>query len=81
MAAAARPGGLWRHQDFLLLWGGQTVSQVGSQVTILALPLVASVLLGCDLASLVVIGSVPVARAAGVLTLGSCARWRWRPAH
>jgi MFS family permease len=109
MAALARPGGLWRHRDFLLLWGGQTVSQVGSQVTILALPLVAIVLLkattlqvgllstattcayllvalpagvvadrvskrrvmlSCDLASVVVIGSVPVARAAGVLTLG-----------
>ena len=109
MAAPARPGGLWRHRDFLLLWGGQTVSQIGSQVTVLALPLVAivvlkastlqvgllsaattcayllvalpagvvadrvskrRVMLSCDLASLVVIGSVPVARAAGVLTLG-----------
>jgi MFS family permease len=109
MAAPTRPAGLWRHRDFLLLWGGQTVSQIGSQVTILALPLVAIVLLKattlqvgllstattcayllvalpagvvadrvskrrvmlcCDLASLVVIGSVPVAHAAGVLTLG-----------
>jgi MFS family permease len=32
---------LWHHPDFLLLWGGQTVSQVGSQVTLWALPLVA----------------------------------------
>jgi MFS family permease len=37
--------GLWRHRDFVLLWGGQTVSQIGSQVTILALPLVAIVVL------------------------------------
>ena len=37
--------GLWRHRDFLLLWTGQTVSQTGSQVTILALPLVAIVTL------------------------------------
>jgi MFS family permease len=36
---------LWRHRDFLLLWGGQTASQTGSQITIVALPLVAIVLL------------------------------------
>ena len=100
---------LWRHRDFLLLWGGQAVSQAGSQVTILALPLVAIVLLHAttlqvgllsatatsayllvslpagvvadrvakrtlmlvsDAAQLVVIGSVPLAYAAGVLSLG-----------
>jgi MFS family permease len=93
----------------VLLWCGQTVSQVGSQVTILALPLVAIVvlrattfqvgllsatatsayllialpagvvadrvskrrlLLWCDVARLIVIGSVPLAQATGVLTLG-----------
>jgi MFS family permease len=32
---------LWRHRDFLLLWCGQTVSDVGSAVTIIALPLIA----------------------------------------
>jgi MFS family permease len=102
-------GTLWRHRDFLLLWGGQTASQTGSQITIVALPLVAIVLLqattfqvgllatattsayllislpagvladrvrkrrlmlGCDLALAVTIGSVPAAQAAGVLTLG-----------
>jgi predicted MFS family arabinose efflux permease len=101
--------GLWRHRDFRLLWGGQTISQTGSQVTIVALPLVAIVLLrasafqvgllsaattggfllislpagvladrvsqrrlmvGCDLVMIAVIGSVPAAQAAGVLTLG-----------
>lgn len=36
-----RPASLWRHRDFMLLWGGQTVSDVGSAVTILALPLLA----------------------------------------
>jgi MFS family permease len=35
------PGLLRRHHDFRLLWTGQTVSQFGSQVTLLALPLVA----------------------------------------
>ncbi|HEX3752155.1 MAG TPA: MFS transporter [Streptosporangiaceae bacterium] len=101
--------GLWRHRDFRLLWGGQTISQTGSQVTIVALPLVAIVLLrasafqvgllsaattggfllislpagvladrvsrrrlmlGCDLVMVAVIGSVPAAQTAGVLTLG-----------
>src|SRR3954468_9595685 len=32
---------LWHHRDFLKLWGGQAVSRLGSQVTLLALPLIA----------------------------------------
>src|SRR3954447_22689502 len=36
---------LWRHRDFMLLWGGQTVSEVGSSVTVLALPLLAVIAL------------------------------------
>ena len=32
---------LWRNRDFALLWGGQTVSEIGSQVTVLALPTLA----------------------------------------
>ena len=34
-------GGLWRHPDFLKLWSAETISQFGSQITGLALPLVA----------------------------------------
>jgi MFS family permease len=34
-------GGLWRHPDFLNLWAGETISLVGSQLSLLALPLVA----------------------------------------
>jgi MFS family permease len=107
--AAVRTPSLWRHRDFMLLWAGQTVSEVGSQITVLALPLVAVVLmhastlqvgllsaaqtsayllvslpagalvgrfakrrvmLWCDAARLLLIGSVPVAAAAGVLGLG-----------
>jgi MFS family permease len=41
----SRLGGLWRHRDFLWLWSSQTVSQFGSQVSLLALPLVAIVIL------------------------------------
>jgi len=100
---------LWRHRDFLLLWGGQTVSEVGSQITVLAMPLVAVVVLHAtalqvgllaatqtaayllvslpagalvermgkrrvmvwsDLGRLAAIGSVPLAAAAGALSLG-----------
>jgi MFS family permease len=100
---------LWRHRNFLLLWGGQTVSEMGSAVTQLALPLTAVVVLRastfqvglltaaayaafalialpagaivdrrakrrlmiwCDAARVLIIGSVPVAAALGVLTLG-----------
>ena len=34
-------GGLWRHPDFIKLWSAETVSQFGTQFTLLALPLVA----------------------------------------
>ena len=37
----ARLGGLWRHADFLKLWTGQSISELGSQVSLLALPLTA----------------------------------------
>lgn len=36
---------LRRHPDFLRLWAGETISQVGTQVTLLAVPLVAITLL------------------------------------
>ncbi len=100
---------LWRQRNFLLLWGGQTVSEMGSAVTQLALPLTAVVVLRastlqvglltsaataalalialpagalvdrwakrrlmiwCDAARMLIIGSVPLAVAFGVLTLG-----------
>jgi MFS family permease len=38
-------GRLWRHPDFLRLWGAQTVSQFGTGVTHLALPLTAALTL------------------------------------
>jgi MFS family permease len=34
-------GVLLRHRDFRLLWGGETVSEMGSQVSLLAIPLLA----------------------------------------
>jgi hypothetical protein len=44
-AEKAPAGTLWRHRNFLLLWSGQTVSEMGSPVTQLALPLTAVVVL------------------------------------
>ena len=38
-------GALWHHPDFLKLWMGETVSLLGSQVTLLALPLTAVMML------------------------------------
>lgn len=37
--------GLWHNDDFLRLWGGETLSQVGSQISLIALPLTAITLL------------------------------------
>ena len=62
-----RPGGLWHHLDFRRLWIGETVSQFGSTVSQLALPLVAililhastfevGLLVSCQLAAFLVVG-------------------------
>jgi MFS family permease len=40
-----RFAGLWRHADFVKLWAGQTISLFGSQITFLALPLTAVLVL------------------------------------
>lgn len=44
-ATKVRPDGLWRHPDFLKFWAGETVSLFGTQITLLALPLTAVLLL------------------------------------
>ena len=38
-------GRLWRHRDFMKLWAGETVSEFGSQITLLAVPTVAILVL------------------------------------
>lgn len=72
---------LWHHPDFLKLWTGQTVSQMGSVVTRTALPLVALYALG---AGPVELAALTVARSTGVLLVGLAAgawvdRLRRRP--
>jgi MFS family permease len=39
---------LLRHRDFLKLWSAETISQFGTQVSQLAIPLVAALILGVD---------------------------------
>ncbi len=54
---------LWRHADFLKLWAGQTISELGSVVTRTAVPLVALLVLGAgprEMAYLVVSASLAV---------------------
>jgi MFS family permease len=35
-------GGLWSHSDFMKLWTGQTISEFGSQISALAVPILAA---------------------------------------
>ena len=54
---------MWRHRDFVLLWSGQTVDQFGSQVSLLAVPLVAIALLHAttfEVALLSAAGALPL---------------------
>jgi MFS family permease len=54
-------GGLWRHADFLKLWSSETVSQFGTQVTELALPLVAIVTLDVSAFEVALLGVIELA--------------------
>jgi MFS family permease len=51
-------GGLWRHSDFLKLWSAETVSQFGTQVGQLALPLVAILVLDASAFEVAALGTV-----------------------
>src|SRR5258708_2517475 len=72
---------LWRHPDFLKLWSGQTVSRAGTQVSQLALPLVAIKVLN---ASAFLVGVLSAAETApfllgGLPAGGWVGRLRLRP--
>lgn len=49
---------LWRHPDFLKLWCAETVSQFGTQISLLAVPLVAVLLLKVDPFQFALLGTV-----------------------
>ena len=58
---------LWRNPDFLKLWAGQTVSHIGSWITLVGLPLIAALLLR---ASPLQMGILNGAGAAAILLFG-----------
>ncbi|HEY0584241.1 MAG TPA: MFS transporter, partial [Chloroflexota bacterium] len=43
-----RFGGLWRHPDFVKLWTGHTISRFGSEISNLAIPLTAALVLNAS---------------------------------
>ncbi|MDO3700504.1 MFS transporter [Micromonospora sp. C28SCA-DRY-2] len=47
-AEAATPAPLWRSRDFGLLWGGQTVAELGTRISNVAVPLLAAGTLGAS---------------------------------
>src|SRR5918999_141836 len=76
MRAAGRAvwsrSGLWRHSDYLRLWGAQGISAFGSQITLLALPLVAILTLDAtafQVAALTAIEFAPFIFVSGLLTV------------
>src|SRR6185437_9996842 len=40
--------GLWRHPEFVKLWAGQTISRFGSEISQLAIPLTAALVLNAS---------------------------------
>jgi len=51
-------GGLWRHTDFLKFWSAQSVSQFGSNISQIALPLVAVLVLHATAFQVAALGTV-----------------------
>jgi MFS family permease len=60
-------GGLWRDREFLKFWAASAISDVGSQVSTLALPLIAALMLGATPWQM---GLLSAAGAAPVLIVG-----------
>ncbi|HET7463424.1 MAG TPA: MFS transporter [Longimicrobium sp.] len=54
-------GGLWRHPDFLRLWGAQVGSAFGSRITRTALPIIAVLTLQANTAEVAVLSALGVA--------------------
>ncbi|MFG3438651.1 MFS transporter [Nonomuraea sp. NPDC047897] len=55
---AAEPASLTKNHDFLKLWAGQSLSLIGSQVTVLAMPVVAFLMLGASVAEMGILGAL-----------------------
>lgn len=53
-----RPWGLWHNPDFVKLWTGQTISNFGSGITGVALPLTAVLVLSASAAQMGILGAL-----------------------
>jgi MFS family permease len=51
-------GKLWQNRDFLKLWTGETISYIGSEVTLLALPLTAVLFLKANAIQMGILGAM-----------------------
>ena len=76
-----KPRSLWRHADFLKLWTGQTISELGSRITRDGVPMAAVLVLGAAPAQM---GFLTAVSAASTLLFGLIAgvlvdRMRRRP--
>src|SRR5258708_9926211 len=72
---------LWRNPDFLKLWAGQTISEIGSRITREGLPWIAVLVLGAEPGQMGILGALG---GASILTFGLIAgvwvdRFRRRP--
>src|SRR5688572_12569764 len=56
--APTRSGSLWRNGSFMKLWTAETISQFGTQVSLLAIPLVAIVVLGASPFEVALLGTI-----------------------
>jgi len=56
--STARRGTLWKNASFLKLWSAETISQFGTQVSLLAIPLVAIVILGASAFEVALLGTL-----------------------
>jgi predicted MFS family arabinose efflux permease len=74
-------GGLWRHPDFLRLWGAQAASAFGSRITRTALPILAIVTLRATPGELALLSALGVAPSVvvGLLVGGRVDRSAKRP--
>ncbi len=74
-------GGLWRHPDFLRLWGAQATSAFGSRITRTALPILAIVTLRATPGELALLSALGVAPSVvvGLLVGGRVDRSAKRP--
>jgi predicted MFS family arabinose efflux permease len=58
MKSKQRAAGLWHHPDFVKLWTGQTISNFGSGITGIALPLTAVLVLSASAVQMGILGAL-----------------------